>query len=91
MSEKNNSPETEVNNEIQAEAVKTDSVGGEKVVGRKKRFNKSDIFVFGICLVLALLVWFYASNRTTLSDETPETDAPVTDAPITETQDTNVN
>lgn len=73
MSEKNNSPETEVNENIQPEAEKADSVVGETLVSKKKRFNKSDIFVFGICLVLALLVWFYASNRPNASNATETT------------------
>ena len=85
MSEKNNFRETEVNNDIQAEAEKTVSVGGEKLVAKKKKFKKSDIFVFGICLVLALLIWFYASNRPE-SDTDTETDPPNTEPP-TETVD----
>ena len=33
-----------------------------KVAGKKKLFKKSDILVFAICIVAALLIWLYASN-----------------------------
>ena len=33
-----------------------------KLSAKKKFFKKSDILVFAICIVAALLVWMYASN-----------------------------
>ena len=33
-----------------------------KIAVRKKRFKKSDILVFAICLVASILIWLYASN-----------------------------
>lgn len=34
---------------------------GDLVV-KNKKFKKSDIFAFGICLVVALVIWIYATN-----------------------------
>ena len=36
--------------------------GEIKLAVRKKRFKKSDILVFAICLVASILIWLYASN-----------------------------
>ena len=33
-----------------------------KLAVKKKRFKKSDILVFAICLVASILIWLYASN-----------------------------
>ena len=33
-----------------------------KIAVKKKRFKKSDILVFAICLVASILIWLYASN-----------------------------
>lgn len=62
MSEKNNISEIEEKENIQPEAESVETAGGDRVVVKKKRFSKSDILVFGICLVVSLLVWLYATN-----------------------------
>lgn len=40
---------------------------GVRLTVKKKRFKKSDILVFAICLVASILIWLYASNV----DKTP--------------------
>ena len=32
------------------------------LVVKNKKFKRSDIFAIGICLVLALVIWIYATN-----------------------------
>lgn len=43
--------------------------GDVKVAGKKKFFKKSDILVFAICIVAALLIWLYASNVKKAKDQ----------------------
>lgn len=43
--------------------------GDVKVAGKKKLFKKSDILVFAICIVAALLIWLYASNVKKTKDQ----------------------
>ena len=44
------------------EKKKLASVDKEHVVVKNKKFKKSDILAFGICLVVALIIWIYATN-----------------------------
>ena len=32
------------------------------IVVKNKKFKKSDILVFGVCLLLSLIIWVYAAN-----------------------------
>ena len=32
------------------------------VIVKNKKFKKSDIIAFGICLAVALVIWLYATN-----------------------------
>ena len=32
------------------------------LVVKNKKFKKSDIIAFGVCLLVALFIWIYASN-----------------------------
>ena len=41
---------------------KTEKNSEIKLAVKKKRFKKSDILVFAICLVASILIWLYASN-----------------------------
>ena len=36
---------------------------------KKKRFKKSDMLVFGVCVVTSVLIWLYASNSQKLAAE----------------------
>ena len=36
---------------------------------KKKRFKKSDMLVFGVCIVASVLVWLYASNSQKIAAE----------------------
>ena len=62
MSEKNNISEIEEKENMKSEAENVDTAGRDRVVVKKKKFSKSDILVFGVCLVVSLLVWLYATN-----------------------------
>ena len=62
MSEKNNISEMEEKENMKPEAENVDTAGGDRVVVKKKKFSKSDILVFGVCLVVSLLVWLYATK-----------------------------
>lgn len=62
MSEKNNATEIEVTENKAVENEAADIASGEKLVVKKKKFKKSDILVFGVCLIASLLVWLYATN-----------------------------
>ena len=48
------------NKNIENEAVSEEK--STKLVVKKKRIKKSDILVFGVCLVASVVVWMYASN-----------------------------
>ena len=58
MSQKNDISQDNVN--IENESLNKEKT--TKLVVKKKRFKKSDILVFGVCLTVSLGVWFYASN-----------------------------
>lgn len=34
----------------------------EHLVVKNKKFKKSDIVAFGVCLIAALVIWIYATN-----------------------------
>lgn len=38
------------------------SIDKEHLVVKNKKFKKSDILAFGVCLVAALIIWIYATN-----------------------------
>ncbi len=38
------------------------------LVVKNKKFKKSDIIAFGVCLLVALFIWIYASNAS-VNDE----------------------
>ena len=44
-----------------AKEIKQSAQKGELIV-KNKKFKKSDIFLFGVCLVVALIIWIYATN-----------------------------
>lgn len=44
---------------------------GELIV-KNKKFKKSDILVFGICLAVALTIWIYATNIELRDNALPE-------------------
>ena len=59
MSQEKNKPEE--NNVIQ-EPQKSENTDSTRFAVKKKRFKKSDILVFALCLTVSLLIWMYASN-----------------------------
>ena len=44
-----------------AKEIKQSAQKGELIV-KNKKFKKTDIFLFVICLVVALVIWIYATN-----------------------------
>lgn len=46
--------------------------GGDLVV-KNKKFKKSDIVAFAICLVAALMIWIYATNSEMNNEKELET------------------
>ena len=38
------------------------SVKDGNIIVKNKKFKKSDIIALGVCVVLALFIWIYASN-----------------------------
>ena len=60
MAEEKITSENENSVDTQAES-STDSQEVRLEV-KKKRFNKSDVLIFGVCLIASLLIWLYASN-----------------------------
>ena len=38
------------------------SIKEGNLVVKNKKFKKSDIIAFGVCLLVALVIWIYASN-----------------------------
>lgn len=59
MSEKN---DILCNEDTVNEATPHTENASSKVVVRRKRFKKSDILVFAICLAISVCIWMYASN-----------------------------
>lgn len=57
MSRKNDISQNEANVEKSENGTAT-----AKLVVKKKRFKKSDLLVFAICVVAAVGIWMYASN-----------------------------
>ncbi len=43
------------------------------LVVKSKKFKKSDIVAFGICLLVALVIWIYATNVELNEQKTLET------------------
>ena len=54
----------EVTNEANApEVADSETVESEvNVAVKRKRFKKLDFLMLGVCLIVALLIWLYASN-----------------------------
>lgn len=54
----------EVTNEANApEVANSDAINAEvSVAVKRKRFKKLDLLMLGVCLVVSLLIWLYASN-----------------------------
>lgn len=44
-----------------------------QLVVKSKKFKKSDIVAFGICLLVALVIWIYATNVELNEKKTLET------------------
>lgn len=61
------------NNKSDAEQVKNAKQGAAideiRLEVKKKRFKKSDMLVFGVCVVTSVLIWLYASNSQKLAAE----------------------
>ena len=38
------------------------AVNEQRVVVKNKKYKKNDIFAFVICLIVALIIWIYATN-----------------------------
>lgn len=71
MSEKNDI----LTNEDATEEVAPDTNSATgKVVVKRKRFKKSDILVFLICLAVSVTVWLYASNSQKAAEDKEITD-----------------
>ena len=61
---------TENINEANAPAeVAVDSASDINVAVKRKRFKKFDILMLGVCLVVAILIWLYASNLQKTAEE----------------------
>lgn len=59
MSQEKNILENEnINNDAQEPITES----GVRIAVKKKRFKKSDILVFTICIIASVLIWMYASN-----------------------------
>ncbi len=48
--------------------------GVGRVVVRRKRFKKSDILVFAICLLVSIVVWLYATNSQKAAEDKTKND-----------------
>ena len=44
---------------------------GELIV-KNKKFKNTDILIFGVCLVVALVIWIYATNVELNGNKEPE-------------------
>lgn len=44
-----------------AKEIKQSAQKGELIV-KNKKFKKTDILLFGVCLVVSLVIWIYATN-----------------------------
>ena len=84
MSQEKNNIEIEIekdNGKTDKNQQVNDSKGTEKTEEKKKRFKKSDILVFVLCIVSAVIIWAYASNleRKAEADKISKEDIPTTE------------
>ena len=85
MSQKNDISQ---NKNIENEAV---SEKNTKLVVKKKRIKKSDILVFGVCLIASVFVWLYASNlQKAAQEKEPDKDA-IADAVVDKIEEKESN
>ena len=38
------------------------AAGERRPATKNKKYNKTDVIAFGICLILAVVIWVYATN-----------------------------
>ena len=43
-----------------------------EVIVKNKKFKRSDILAFGICVMVALVIWIYATNVELKNNTNPE-------------------